>query len=1101
MTSITRQARGTGATLLALFAVAWAGPAQAGRGWIEDPTGRTSMQVAFRQQPSYEDLAEAQAALTRTAALLCDATEGQIRITQIRLVSSPASEDLAALWLHDAEAASGGAYDSTGADFRRLGAHMDVFASARLRPDRLAHLLGHHMFGLGDQYDNQRRRGSVCGIGPGFDRGHLDESNHSIMQGAGRMQCVDGPLLGQDCLRDDECSGAACKAVLASEWSVPGNHDLLRGDGGACPRASPVSRVRLSGILPSRAEIVRAFDGKDFLSARATSAWHQRVEVLGAAGTLPGIRLHFYLTHTARLSWQLSVGADAEQFGGRRGEFMLLRSWLLLFNEDFSLAATHPENLSFQLPASSTKGPLEIAIDIGSRNPDAARNPGEGYDGLQMVTAGTPTLRLAVDGIVGCSADWCATSWNESTGRWELSEQSLLHGGASDWQTLTANLPFVVSPQGVVAEEPPALCEAPPQFITEVMGADQVVLVLDTSRSMGMRVDGQGGEVCGNAVDDDLDGDTDEADCAESRLEYQRVAARAFLALAGPRNLQVGMVAMHTDAELVSDVAEVSPPRRAVLGAVLGSLAAEGDTALGTGLERAQEALKKVERVARHRAIILLTDGARNVGIAPGHGNLLDPLLYRVFTVAVGRAADGLTLAALAARSGGVAYEAPEATGMPAILAELASRHDGSAPILPRTPFDLARAGEETTTSTKPVSSSRDFEITVEEKASELVLFLGTRNDRIDDWRLLFELQAPDGERIDDTSPQSRAERGFVAVKVTDPKPGRWRLRVLPGGRGMHKSEVLAYTLQPDADLFVDADPRIASASRRVRISARPSYVADIDGDVSIQGTVRRPDGSQMPVALTRDAITRSWGADFDQFAGRGLYEIRLRMVVGHASQPALGEPIFPGPSRVLMRVVPFERTATASFFVADGPPPPCSSADCDEDGLPDRLEAGCPEDVDGDGMWNRFDADADNDEIFDGEEGIADLDLDGIADFCDPETTPDSLTSAIEAEEAAVAAACDADGATSRERLRASLSAVRRIIQELRTRDGVPTDVRADIVQKLDKVIGLKKQAVVISDVLPEFCRKFQARLGEALTIEREMRVRVDPYLSRTLP
>jgi len=1108
--------------ILALLASAalLPGPAEAGRAWIEDPTGRAVLQVAFREPPSYEDLAEAQAALTRMAAIVCDATEGQIRIAQIHLVSSPASKDLAALWLHEGDAASGGPYDASGADLRRLGAHMDVFASARLRPDRLAHLLGHHAFGLGDQYDDQRRRGAVCGVGPGFEPGRLDERNHSIMQGSGGMQCLDGALLGQECLRDDECAGSACRPVLASEWSTASNHDLLRGSGDACPRPSPISRVRLGGILPSKGDLVPAFNGKDFLTARATSAWHQEMEVLGPAGTLPGIRLHFYLSHTGRLTWQLTVGADAAEFGGTRGEFVMLRSWALSFNNDFSLASAYPEQMQFEVPTSAGKGPVEVAIDVGSRNPDSRRNPGQGYDGLQMVTAGTPVLELAVDGVVGCSAEWCASSWNENTGRWETSEQSLLHDGASDWQTLSRNLPFLVAPSGSVVDEAPTLCQAPPQFITDVMGGDQVVFVLDTSRSMGTRVDGRSGEVCGNGTDDDLDKETDEDDCADSRLEYERVATRAFLALAESRYLQAGLVAMHTDAERVSEIAEVGGPRRAVLGAVLGSLTAEGDTALGTALERAQQSLQKVERTARSRTIIVMTDGANNVGVVPGQEAFrLDPLLYRVFTVAIGSAADGMTLSAIAARSGGVAYTTPNATGTPGILAELAARHSGSAPVLARTPFDIARVGEAAAAAavapprdarkpaaaaTKPaptadVPTSRDFEIAVEEKASELVVFLGARNARIDDWRLLFELQAPDGERIDDTDPQSRAERGFVVVRIIDPKPGRWLLRVLPGARGVQQSEVLAYTRQDSADFFVDADPRLASVSNGVFLSARPSYVADIDGDVSIEGIVRRPDGTDVPVTLTRHPTTRNWGTRFDAFAGRGLYEVRLRLRVGEYAWPALGEPIFPGPPRVLMRVVPFERTATASFYVADGAPPSCSAADCDDDGLADKLEAeaGCPEDVDGDGMVNRSDADSDNDEILDGEEGVADLDLDGIPDFCDPETTPDSLLSAIEAEEAAVASACTPDAATSRDRLRASLSAVRRIVQVVRTRPGVPNDVRDDIVTRLEKVIGLKKQAAVIGDVLPEFCSKFQARLNEALTIERDLRVRVDPYLS----
>jgi len=1071
--------------------------AEAGRGWIEDPTGRAVLQVSFREPPTYQDLAETQAALTRMAAILCDATDGQVRITQIRLVSSPASEDLAALWLHDADAASGGPYDAGGGDLHRLGAHLDVFASARLRPDRLAHLLGHHMFGLGDQYDDQRRRGSSCGVGPGFEAGHLDERNHSIMQGAGGMRCVEGPLLGQDCLHDDECSGSPCRAVLASEWSTPVNHDLLRGDGVACPRPSPVSRIRLSGILPSKAEPLRAFDPSDFLSARATSVWHKEVEALGPAGTLPGVKLQLYLSHTTRLVWSLSIGADAGEFGGATGQFQLLRSWTLVFNDDYSLASASPETLNLQLPASGGRGPGEIAIDIGTRNPEAQRHQGQGYDGLAMVAAGTVSAELVMDGVVGCSAEWCSSSWNEATGRWELSEQSILHQGASDWQTLTTNLPFLAAPSAAVVEDAPIVCQTPVQFFTDVMGGDQVVFVLDSSRSMGTRVDGKNGEVCANGAADDTDGETDEADCADSRLEYERIAVRAYLALEDDRKLQVGLVSMHTDAEITSEVQEASGPRRAVLGAVLGSMGAEGDTALGTALERSQEALQKVERVGRSRAVILMSDGASNVGVAPGQeARTLEPATYRTFTVAIGGAADRMTLSAIAARSGGVAYAASSAAAVPAILAELAARHSGNAPVLARTAFDLARVGEDSGGS--KTSSSRDFEIPVESKARELVVFVGSRNDRVSDWRLLFELKAPDGERFDETAPQNHAERGFHVLRISDPRAGRWQLRVLPGGRGVQHSEILAYTEQENADFFVDADPHLATLRRSVHLSARPAYVTDIDGDISIQGVVGRPDGSEVPVVLTRNPITQSWGADFDQFAGRGFYEVRLHLRVGEGARPALGEPIFPGPLRTLARTVAFERDAMTSFYLADGPPPECTVPDCDGDGLSDKLENSCAsgEDSDGDGMANRLDADSDNDEIFDSEEGNSDLDKDGVPDFCDAETTPDSLSGAIEAEEAASAAACVGEATASREGLKASLSAVRRILQVLRTRDGVPLDLRLELVQKLQKVVELKKQAAVIGDVLPEFCHKYQSRLEEALTIERELRVRVDPYL-----
>jgi hypothetical protein len=1069
--------------------------AAAGRAWIDNPTGEAVLQVAFRQSPTYEDLARTQAALTRMAALLCDATEGQVRIAQIRLTSSPASEDAASLWIHDADTASGGPYDADGGSLRRLGAHMDVFASARLRPDRLAHLLGHHAFGLGDQYDDQRRRGEACGIGPGFERSHLDENNHSIMQAAGGLRCVDGPLVDQDCLRDDECSGGSCRAVLASEWSSASNHDRKRGDGSACPRPSAISRIRLGGLLPASAEIAAALDTSDFLSARATSAWQKSIEVLGPSGTLPGIRLQFFLSHLSRWTWQLTIAADASEFGGEPGRFLSLRSWELRFHEDFSLASAHPSEMRFVLPPSSGRGPVEVAIDLGTRNPDPARSPGEGYDGLQMVAAGTPRVALEMDGVVGCSAAWCAESWNSAGGRWETSEQSLLHAGASDWETLAENLPFLRSPPGLPGEQAPPVCLSPPRFVNDVMGMDQVVFVLDASRSMAARVDGRRGEVCGNGADDDGDGAVDEVDCADSRLEYQKVAVRAYLAITGDRKQQAGLVAMHTDAELLSPVEEVAGAHQAAMRAVLGAIAAEGDTAMGTALEVAQDALKNVERVGGSRTVILMTDGASNVGVEPGkEARILDPLLYRVFPVAIGTAADERTLAAIAARGGGVAFTTPKASGAPAVVAELAARHSGHALLLPRTAFDLAASGR------RDGSARREFELPVEERASELVIFLASRNDRIDDWNLLFEVQAPDGTRVDESSPEVRAEKGFFLVRIADPKPGRWRLRVLPAGRGEQHGEVLAFTNQPQADFFVDADPRLASTARPVLLTARPSYGTDIDGEAAIDGVVRRPDGKEVPVELVRDPLTRSWATSFAGYAGRGSYEVRLRLRVGERARPALGEPIFPGTPRALQRVVPFERSATASFFVADGPFPPCARPDCDGDGLSDKVEDGCPrgEDADGDGLPNRYDGDSDNDEILDGEEGSSDVDHDGIPAYCDAESTPESLEAVIRADEAAMQAACGSEAAAAREGLKASLSALRRIVQVVRTRDGVPAELRTDLLQQLAKAVDLKKQAAVVAEVLPEFCRKFQDRLGEALLIERDLRVRVDPWLKK---
>jgi len=1086
------------AVLLALTASV----AVAGSATIEDPTGRATLQVAFRFPPTYQQLAESQAALTQMAELICDATEAQVRISEVRFTTAPADEEAAGLWFLPQNARSGGSYFADGSGLRRLGSHMDVFAPAQRRPDQLAHLFSHHAFGLGDEYDEQRRRGGACGVGPSFEPQMLNETNHSLMQAAGGMRCTSGALAGQACLRDDECGGSSCTAVLASEFSVASNHDLLRGLGDTCPRQQTLSRIHFRGLLPKTAEPLTAFDPTDFLTARATSSWYQEAETVDTGGTLPGLRLYAYLTHVEPMAWQLSFAADAGELGGKDGEFRLLHTWMLRFNPDFSLAGvTHPP-MTLKLKARADAAPFDVAVDVGTLEPAGTTQAGTGFDGLQMIGAGAVKVVMGFDGLPGCSASYCATSWNTHTQRWELSEQSLLHGGLSDWETLVQNYPFLRAPAGLPAADPPEICRTAPDFINDVMGSDQVVLVTDTSLSMGTSVGRGTAEVCNNGRDDDGDGSVDEAACVSSRLDFARLAMRAFLSLEQGRNVQVGVIAMHTDADIVARVDDLTAAREMVLGAVLDNLSADGDTALGTALERTHEALADVQRLGRSRTVILLTDGVNNVGIAPGQEQrLLPPSRLRMFTVGLGSAADLMTSSVLSARSAGTTYYAAGAADLPGIYAELAARQNGQPLLMERTAFQIARPGD-ADGKRAGVPPAREFNLDVEEHASQLVLFLGARNDRIASWRLYFDLTGPDGERIDDTSLQASSEPGFVVVRISDPHPGRWRLRVLAGASGIQATELVAFVENDNIRLSADALPRLASVRSPVRITASPAYETDLEGDVTVTGKVHRPDGTDVDITLKRDPFTRGWQVPFDKWAGRGLYEVKIDAKVGDRTQPALGEAIFDGAARAPVRVVPFHRSTTASFYLADGEFAKCAANDCDNDGIRNGIETRCGNDTDGDGIPNRFDGDSDNDEVLDSIEGVRDSDGDLIPDFCDPKDDGNgagSFAAAIKAEEQAMTLVCTEDAPAGIDQLKESLLRLRRILQIVRTTSSLSLERRHTLAGRMETAIELKKKALVIGnpgDVLPDFCGKVRERLDEALTIEREIRPEIDAML-----
>lgn len=1081
----------------ALAAALVPGDVGAGAGGIDAETGRARFQVSYRYPPTYSEIAETQAALTRMSQIVCDATDGQVRIGEIRMTSSPADEALAGFWLHGEDAASGGAYFSDGSGLRRLGTHSDVFRSVATRPDRLAHLFAHHAFGLGDQYDDQRRRGSACGVGPGFEPGTLDERRHSLMQLAGGMRCLEGALAGEACSGDAECAGSRCVAVLASELSVPSDHDLLRGEGDTCPRPQAVSRIVLRGLLPRSAEPMVPFDPTDFLSARGSSSWDEQIEVVGPGGEVPGLRLFLYLTHLAPLAWQLSIAIDEGDIGGDAGRLRLVKAWKLRFNEDLSLSAVDPARPSFRLPSRPNMEQVDVAVDVGTPSPSA--DSGIGFDGLQMITAGRPRVTVTADGVPGCTASFCDKSWNIRTGRWETSEQSLMHAFRSDWETLAANYRFLQVPAGLPEPEPAAVCESAPVFINDVMGVDQVVLVVDTSLSMGATANPSIREVCDNDRDDDGDGETDESVCASSRLDFARMAVDVFLTLEKDRETQAGIVSLHTDAEIVAEVADLTAARATALSASLGTLSADGETALGTALERAQQSFARVERLGRSRSVVLLTDGVHNVGVEPGQEReLIAPSRIRVFTVGLGASADMRTLSSIAAASGGIAFSAAAAMDLPGMYAELAARRQGHASVLDRTSFSIARPGGARPSGVQ-IPAAQELVIPVEEQAGELVVYIGARSSRIRSWSVLFELVGPGGARYDERSASTAAGRGFYIVRVSDPRPGKWRLRVLPAAAGQLDTEASAFVRNDRIDLFADADPRVAASPRPVTISAVPVYVTDIESGVAVGGSVRRPDGSEVSLDVSRDPFTGAWWSRFDQFAGRGLYEVEIAVRVGDGARPAIGEKIFEGPPRVPLRVVPFERKVRTSFYYDHGHMPACPTNDCDGDGIGNVVETRCGDDNDSDGdrIPNRFDGDSDNDELLDWIEGTRDADADGLPDFCDPREAPASIDEVIRAQEKAVELACTAEGATSVAQLQASLSALRRILQIVRTKDTGDEERRRALATRLEGVIALEKKALVIGEVLPDFCQKYQANLREALAVEREIRDEVDAILA----
>ena len=824
------------------FSTAFSPGVWAGEGRIDPANGDVHFNVHFRFPPTPQQVTDVKAAIDLMSLGVCDASEGQMRVKRVTLSQGQPNEDKGDFWLHALPGRSGLSFFTNGANLGTLGSHVDMFSGAMLVPDVYLHEFGHHAWGLGDEYDEQRRFGGPCGIGPSFEAGSIDEQNHTVMQQSGQAQCVGGARDGFPCLRNPDCPAAPggtagnCQLVLMSELSVAANHDPLQGNGGACPAVSP---------------------------------------------------------------------------------------------------------------------PADMC-------PDNA---------------------------------YCARVYNSATGRYERTQQSEIHGGQSDWQTLDENYPFVTPPAGLPAAAMPGNCFRTVEYQEDVRGSDQVLLLLDRSGSMAWSSNPADAEVCGNGVDDDHDGVVDETSCGDPRITFVKAAANAYLDLQSNRNVDVGVMSFNQTPTLDQPITTLNAGNIAGYRALVAGLAPGGATGIGDSLDASTAEFNRVATLGRSRTAYLMTDGYNTSGVDPvAAAERLRDIGVRVHVIPAGSDVSDTELGGVAATTGGDLLAAPALGELTAIYAELAGRHRGAAMALPRVNFELSwrgqGQGEGKDSKGKTSPRQRVFPIEVEKGAESLVAFLSGRNAHIADWSTQLTLHGPNGEVFGPGSPELTATPYYLFVDVPKPAPGTWKLVATATGPALQQVAAVAFIDNPEPDFFVHARPSIAPASGTVRIAANPVYVSRLEAQgVSVTGQIDGPNGFTMPVTMTRNE-SGAWSADAGPFPYNGFYRATLALDVDATARLAEGESIFDGPPTPPVALQPFKRFASAGFTVVNAERPQCPSGnrlDCDGDGIPNQAE--CPKsppDIDKDGRPNWLDPDADGDEVPDGVEGQLDRDGDGVADMCD---------------------------------------------------------------------------------------------------------------------
>jgi hypothetical protein len=593
---------------------------------------------------------------------------------------------------------------------------------------------------------------------------------------------------------------------------------------------------------------------------------------------------------------------------------------------------------------------------------------------------------------------YCTRAFNTTTNRYEQTQQSEIHSGDSDWETLDENYPFVTPPAGLPAAAALASCFRPVEYVEDVQGSDQVLMMLDRSGSMAWSSNPADGDVCANGVDDDGDGTADEATCGNARITFVTAAANAYLDLQRDRNVDVGIMTFDGTPVLDQMIDTLNAGNIAGYKGIVAGLIPGGATGIGDALTSSITEFTRVATLGRSRTAYLMTDGYNTSGTDPvAAAETLRDIGVRVHVIPAGSDVSEVQLGGVALATGGDLFPAPGPNDLTAVFAELAGRHRGAAMALPRTNFELSvkGSGQEGPSNPKVPPRQRVFPIFVEKNAKSLVTFVSGRNLRASDWSVGISLLGPNGETFGPGSPELTVNPYYLFIDVPNPAVGVWKLIATATGPALQQATALAFIDNPDPDFFVSARPTIVSGGDKVTIVGSPSYVVGLAAEgVTMSGSIQGPVGFSTPVPMLRNE-TGAWSAEVGSFPFDGFYVATLALDVANTAQPAPGEPIFSGPATPPVSVVPFKRFGSAGFTVVKGKDVPCLSgnrADCDGDGIRDVECPGFSNDIDKDGRPNGRDPDADGDEIPDAIERTLDLNRNRIPDMCEksePRTAP----------------------------------------------------------------------------------------------------------------
>jgi hypothetical protein len=366
----------------------------------------------------------------------------------------------------------------------------------------------------------------------------------------------------------------------------------------------------------------------------------------------------------------------------------------------------------------------------------------------------------------------------------------------------------------------------------------RVVLVLDESGSMDLE--------------------------SPKRIARLQVAAKDFIALADDA-AEVGVVSYSDDADTANGRVNVAidtlSNNRAACNNAIDGLSPDARTNIGDGLEKAEDMIVAAGGVTANTFIVLMTDGRNNepqpqaTADADLNSKVADLLAAGIPVYVTCTGSDpGLDsqCAEIAAGTGGFYVDSADAARLPEAFVEYHERITGHEAI-DSLEGDLAKLGD---------AGSKTFYV---DRGSEAATF--TIQWREAKARATMSVVDPVG-----TSYQTIAMPQGRFLKVQNPQPGEWSIRIDPSGSASGRFVVRAFTRHRSTNL--PAAVRFPSVRPGEEISVF-AYPKNMGRSVThpteaIVATVTLPDGSKDTLELLdqgRDASGRG-----DDVGGDGIF-------------------------------------------------------------------------------------------------------------------------------------------------------------------------------------------------------------------------------------